>query len=214
MSHDEVDSLLQGMEPYDESFYRDSHQQHPHVHGLYNVQGGVHSIGAAVESRMHALEAAVNSLIERVETAADRLPELGPAPEAPPAPTFEFFYYENESLSHRKDFYEWTNDRGNLDKIHFRAGKFYFGQTNDYITNCKIIATCEEFLKISISVRDDISGLKEIKRGYMTYEEYKKLFIFLIAKSGSTDLLGDPIGDHVQHQASLLMRWTLNRIVN
>jgi hypothetical protein len=140
------DESMREEEAYDEDYYaRHSLLQHPRLHDLYAVQGGVDSVGA-VERRMEALAAAVDSLIERVETA-------GPCATGLPATksTLGFFYMEEPSLD-RTEFENFHKLESNMDRVEFRQGSFYLngefhqgsfylnGSTR-YITNCKICAS-------------------------------------------------------------------------
>jgi hypothetical protein len=142
----------------------------------------------AVEARVHRLAEALDGLIQRVATA--------PAPEPAPGPaSFRFFYAEMQTLETLK-YNEWHSDENNMDKILFRAGRFYFDGTDNYITKISSLECAGAELKVRIDVAGE---LEKIRIGYMRESTYKKLFCFVVAQSGSVDLFGDPIGDHIAY---------------
>jgi hypothetical protein len=67
-----------------------------------------------------------------------------------------------------------------------------------YITGIRITGTIggASTLQLVITMCND--DFETTRQGYMTATQYKKLAVFIIAQSGSTDLLGDPIGDHIR----------------
>jgi hypothetical protein len=82
-----------------------------------------------------------------------------------------------------------------------------------YITGIRITGTFGggSTLQLQITTCNAHNDFETTRQGYMTANQYKKLAVFIIAQSGSTDLLGDPIMDHIYHRmynrSSLDAQW-------
>jgi hypothetical protein len=92
-----------------------------------------------------------------------------------------------------------------MERVEFRERSFYIKGTHEYITKCEITRTGGGMLFVNISVCNKYNHLDAVHVGWMLQEEYKKLCIFLITRSGSTDLLGDPLNDHIEYRKQLLI---------
>ena len=129
----------------------------------------------------------------------------GAAGAADPA-TLHFFFMEAESSSGLDTF---MRDRANQDAVMFQeqrnGGKFWWrldDGTYDgtYITGIRITGTFGGATTLQLQITTCNNDFETTKQGYMTATQYKKLAVFIIAQSGSTDLLGDPIMDHIYHR--------------
>jgi hypothetical protein len=150
-----------------------------------------------VEARMRDLTEAVDNLIERARGAA----APAPAPAAAPAPTNHFFVFaETENQQPVQDMENklmlMEHDIEKMDEISFYDDKFQFIDNciSPYIEKIKAMASVYRgcnYVKVCITVRDEFRDSLENKIGFMTLDQYKKLCIFVISRSGSDDLL-DP----------------------
>ncbi len=102
-------------------------------------------------------------------------------------------------------------DPTNMDVLMFqqqRNGSKFWWRLDDgtydgtYITGIKITGTFggATTLQLDITTCNAHTDFETTRQGYMTAAQYKKLAVFIIAQSGSTDLLGDPIMDHIYHR--------------
>jgi hypothetical protein len=143
-------------------------------------------------TRMHLLARALDRLIQRV--ASSRITFVP----APGSPSFRFFYAEMQTGATLK-YNEWPDpDDNTFEKILFCVGRFYFEGTNNYIAKISIVGEAAAELEVRIDVAGE---LEKIRIGFMHISTYKKLFCFVVAQ-GYADLLGDPIGDHIQQRRS------------
>jgi len=121
---------------------------------------------------------------------------------APAAVSFRFFFMEAESSTGLESF---MTDQSNMDVVVFAGGKFWWLRDNGeydgtYVTGVKITGTYGRASTLQVQITTCNNDFETTKQGYMTATQYKKLAVFVIAKSGSTDLLGDPIGDHIRYR--------------
>jgi len=141
---------------------------------------------------------------QRVERAAGAAGAAGAAHQAPLAGALRFFFMEAESSSGLESF---MRIQSNMDVIVFaeerNGGKFWWlndtGEDDGtYMTGIRITGTYGGASTLQVQITTCNNDFETTKQGYMTASQYKKLAVFVIAKSGSTDLLGDPIGDHIR----------------
>lgn len=156
---------------------------------------GPASFGFSATARMHLLAKNLDRLIQRV--ASSRITFVP----APGPPSFRFFYAEMPTEATLK-YNEWPDpDDNTFEKIVFCVGRFYFEGTNNYIAKISIVGEAAAELKVRIDVAGLLDDPVKIRIGFMHISTYKKLFCFVVAQ-GYPDLLGDPIGDHIQQRHS------------
>jgi len=144
---------------------------------------------------------------QRVEHAAGAAGAAGGVHGAQgPSAMIHFFFMESENSSGLESF---MKHMSNMDVLMYQetrnGGKFWWRLDNGeydctYITGIKITGTYGggTTLQVQITTCHGHTDFEETRQGYMTDKQYKKLAVFIIAQSGSTDLLGDPIGDHIR----------------
>ena len=187
--------------------------------GMNMYQGPIHKRSAhdmyavdlsGVETRVHRLAESVDVLTEQVEVLTQNVQNAGThaaahavAPEALHQ-IFRFFFLRSTILNVR-EFESFQKFGSNMDEIACRRGKFYFEDTDEYITKCTIVKTYpgQNTLQVQIKLYDDRRHRELEKNGLMTTNQYKQLCIFIISKSGSTDLIGDVVGDHIAFQSAM-----------
>jgi len=165
---------------------------------------------SGVETRVHRLAESVDVLTEQVDVLTQNVQNAGThaaahavAPEALHQ-IFRFFFLQSTILNASQ--FEYFQQFGrNMDEIACRRGKFYFEDTDEYITKCTIVKTYpgQNTLQVQIKLYDDRKDRELEKNGLMTTNQYKQLCIFIISKSGSTDLIGDVVGDHIAFQSAM-----------
>jgi hypothetical protein len=98
-------------------------------------------------------------------------------------------------------------NQSNMDVVLFqeqRNGSKFWWRMDDgtydgtYITGIRITGTYGGATTLRLEITTCNNDFETTRPGYMTAAQYKKLAVFIIAQSGSTDLLGDPIGDHIR----------------
>jgi hypothetical protein len=113
---------------------------------------------------------------------------------------------EAESSSGLESF---MRNQSNMDAVLFqeqRNGSKFWWQNEDgeydgtYITGIRITGTFGGATTLQLQITMCNNDFETTRQGYMTASQYKKLAVFIIAQSGSTDLLGDPIMDHIYHR--------------
>ena len=185
--------------------------------GMNMYQGPIHKRPAhdmyavdlsGVETRVHRLAESVDVLTEQVEVLTQNVQNAGThaaahavAPEALHQ-NFRFFFW-HQPFWNPRDFEYFQSDTDNMDELACRRGKFYFNHTDHYIKKCTFMQTYldQKIVKVLIITCD--RGMENQKYGFMTTDQYKQLCIFIISKSGSTDLIGDVVGDHIAFQSAM-----------
>ena len=123
-----------------------------------------------------------------------------------PSGILHFFFMEAENASGLATF---MRNQDNMDVVMFqeqRNGSKFWWRMDDgtydgtYITGIRITGTYGGGSTLQLQITTCNNDFETRRQGYMTANEYKKLAVFIIAKSGSTDLLGDPIMDHIRHR--------------
>ena len=143
--------------------------------------------------------------VRRVDHAGGGAAGAGAADQGP-SEILHFFFMEAENSSGLETF---MRDRANMDVVMFqeqRNGSKFWWRLDDgtydgtYITGIRITGTYGGGSTLQLQITTCNNDFETTRQGYMTANEYKKLAVFIIAKSGSTDLLGDPIMDHIRYR--------------
>lgn len=156
-----------------------------------------------VETRMHRLAQSVDVLTDQVHVLTQNVHKAGTHAAAHEArrDVFPFFFWIQPFWS-VGSFQDFTSDRDNMYQLAWLRGKFYLNDTEQYITKCAILITIPEHKVVKVSIKTHDRGVDIEKHGFMPTSQYKALCIFIISKSGSTDLLDDVIEDHIAFKSA------------
>lgn len=155
-----------------------------------------------VETRMCRLAQSVDVLTDQVHVLTQNVQKAGTHAAAHEARRDVLLFFWIQPFWSVGSFADFTSDRENMCELAWLGGKFYFSGTGQYITKCAILNTIRAQKVVKVSITRNDRGLEYAKHGFMPTSQYKALCIFIISRSGSTELLDDVIEDHIAFKSA------------